>query len=113
MESTQGWTRKLEIAHLLKNRRSPHLLDHEDSRHLPIRGNKHSVGRDHEAIQFHYNVSNDFYALWLGKQKAYSCAYFKDPTEDLESAQQNKFDPICRKLGLHSGSAPPGYRLRM
>jgi len=103
MESTQGWTRKLEIAYLLKKLPESPICSCDDSRHLPTRGSKHSVRRDHEAIQFHYNVSNDFYALWLDKQMAYSCAYFKDPSEDLEEAQQNKFDLICRKLGLRSG----------
>lgn len=74
-----------------------------DTRHLLVRDDKHSLERDRKAIQFHYNLSNDFYALWLGKQMAYSCAYFQDPTEDLDTAQQNKFELICRKLGLRPG----------
>jgi cyclopropane-fatty-acyl-phospholipid synthase len=68
-----------------------------------LNGSRHSKPRDQKAIDFHYNVSNDFYALWLDRNMAYSCAYFREPTEDLDTAQQNKFDHICRKIGLRPG----------
>ncbi|MDZ4142366.1 MAG: cyclopropane-fatty-acyl-phospholipid synthase family protein [Methylotenera sp.] len=55
------------------------------------------------AIAFHYDVSNDFYALWLDKQMIYSCAYFEHAEQSLEQAQCNKLDHICRKLRLKSG----------
>jgi cyclopropane-fatty-acyl-phospholipid synthase len=58
---------------------------------------------DREAISFHYNVSNEFYALWLDRSMAYSCAYFKAPSDDLDAAQRNKFDHVCQKLGLRPG----------
>lgn len=55
------------------------------------------------AISFHYDVSNDFYALWLDEQMVYSCAYYEDASQSLEQAQCNKLDHICRKLRLKAG----------
>lgn len=55
------------------------------------------------AIAFHYDVSNDFYALWLDEQMVYSCAYFEHAEQTLEQAQCNKLDHICRKLRLKPG----------
>lgn len=55
------------------------------------------------SISFHYDVSNDFYALWLDEQMVYSCAYFEDAGQSLEQAQRNKLDHICRKLRLRPG----------
>jgi cyclopropane-fatty-acyl-phospholipid synthase len=48
-------------------------------------------------------VSNEFYALWLDRRMVYSCAYFIDPEEDLEAAQERKLDYLCRKLRLRPG----------
>jgi cyclopropane-fatty-acyl-phospholipid synthase len=56
-----------------------------------------------ETIAFHYDISNDFYQLWLDKRMIYSCAYFEHPLQSLEQAQCNKLDYICRKLRLHAG----------
>jgi len=56
-----------------------------------------------EAIQFHYDLSNDFYALWLDKRMTYTCAYFRNANDDLETAQLAKLDHICRKLRLKKG----------
>ena len=56
-----------------------------------------------QAIAFHYDVSNDFYRLWLDEQMVYSCAYFEDENDDLDQAQRNKLDHICRKLRLKPG----------
>lgn len=56
-----------------------------------------------EAISFHYDVSNDFYALWLDQQMIYSCAYYEKIGQSLEQAQLNKLDHICRKLRLRPG----------
>ncbi len=55
------------------------------------------------AISFHYDVSNDFYALWLDEQRVYSCAYYEAADQSLEQAQRNKLDYICRKLRLKPG----------
>lgn len=61
-------------------------------------------GRDDKAlVQFHYDLSNAFYALFLDPEMQYSCAYFPDVTADLATAQQAKLDMICRKLRLRPG----------
>jgi cyclopropane-fatty-acyl-phospholipid synthase len=67
-----------------------------------LSGKRHSVARDREAIRYHYDVSNDFYALWLDSRMVYSCGYFLKPGQDLEAAQNRKLDYICRKLRLKS-----------
>lgn len=61
---------------------------------------KHSKPIDRKNISHHYDVSNDFYALWLDQRRVYSCAYFMRPDDSLERAQEQKLDHICRKLDL-------------
>lgn len=51
-------------------------------------------------IQYHYDLSNEFYALFLDPEMAYSCAHFTEPHDDLARAQRDKLDMICRKLRL-------------
>lgn len=63
----------------------------------------HSKKSDRAAISFHYDVSNNFYKLWLDEQMVYSCAYFETLDDTLDQAQRNKLDHICRKLRLASG----------
>ena len=63
----------------------------------------HTRDRDREAIRYHYDVSNDFYRLWLDERMVYSCAYYKSEADGLELAQQQKLDHICRKLRLAPG----------
>ena len=63
----------------------------------------HARHENRASIAFHYDVSNDFYALWLDKAMVYSCAYFESPEVDLAQAQQAKLDHICRKLQLKPG----------
>ncbi len=63
----------------------------------------HSIERDAAQIQFHYDVSDDFYALWLDPKRVYSCAYFADKSMTLAQAQDAKLDHICRKLMLRPG----------
>lgn len=58
---------------------------------------------DAEAIEFHYGVGNEFYALWLDPMMQYSCAYFRTGDESIELAQLNKLEHICRKLRLERG----------
>ena len=64
---------------------------------------RHSKQRDADAIRYHYDVSNDFYALWLDRNMVYSCGYFKTGEEDIHTAQEQKLDHICRKLRLRPG----------
>jgi len=66
-------------------------------------GKVHSKQRDQQAISYHYDLPADFYALWLDPRMVYSCAYFNNPDEDLDSAQLRKLDYVCRKLRLRSG----------
>jgi cyclopropane-fatty-acyl-phospholipid synthase len=68
-----------------------------------LEGSQHSRQRDQDAIQYHYDVGNDFYALWLDQRMVYSCAYFPTETADLDTAQEKKLDIICRKLDLKPG----------
>jgi cyclopropane-fatty-acyl-phospholipid synthase len=63
-------------------------------------GRRHDQARDQSAIQYHYDVGNDFYALWLDERMVYSCAYWASPAESLETAQVAKLDLVCRKLRL-------------
>ncbi len=64
---------------------------------------RHSIERDARQIEFHYDLSDDFYALWLDPRRVYSCAYFREPDMTLAQAQEAKLDHICRKLALKSG----------
>jgi cyclopropane-fatty-acyl-phospholipid synthase len=64
---------------------------------------RHTRRADRAAIRHHYDVSNDFYALWLDARMVYSCAYFRTEGMDLESAQLAKLDHICTKLRLEPG----------
>lgn len=66
-------------------------------------GETHSVDRDRQAVTHHYDVSNDFYRLWLDERMVYSCAYFTAEDEDLDRAQLRKLDMLCRKLRLRQG----------
>lgn len=101
-----GWRKKLragsELTRLpaskrtLKTRRGPARLS----------GRRHSVERDRQAVTYHYDVSNDFYSLWLDNRMVYSCAYFHSADDSLNTAQEQKLDTICRKLRLK-----PGQRL--
>lgn len=62
-----------------------------------------SIRKNKENVQFHYDIGNDFYRLWLDETMSYSCAYFKSPEDSLFQAQKNKVDHILRKLNLYSG----------
>ncbi len=64
---------------------------------------RHSMDRDAKQIEFHYDLSDDFYGLWLDPRRVYSCAYYRQPDETLAQAQEAKLDHICRKLRLRAG----------
>jgi cyclopropane-fatty-acyl-phospholipid synthase len=63
----------------------------------------HCGDANREAIRFHYDVSNEFYRLWLDRAMVYSCAYFEHPGVGIDEAQQAKLEHICRKLLLRPG----------
>jgi len=60
----------------------------------------HTRARDRKAIEFHYDVSNDFYSLFLDRNMVYSCAYYRGENDSLELAQVQKLDHILTKLML-------------
>jgi cyclopropane-fatty-acyl-phospholipid synthase len=64
---------------------------------------RHTRTKDRRNIQYHYDVSNDFYGLWLDRRRVYSCAYFRHADMGLDAAQEAKLDHICRKLALKPG----------
>lgn len=64
---------------------------------------RHTLDADARQVQFHYDVSDAFYALWLDPRRVYSCAYWRDGTGTLAQAQADKLDHICRKLRLRQG----------
>jgi len=64
---------------------------------------RHQLQTDAQQVQFHYDVSDAFYQLWLDPLRLYSCAYFRKPSMTLAQAQQAKLDHICRKLMLRRG----------
>jgi cyclopropane-fatty-acyl-phospholipid synthase len=64
---------------------------------------RHSKARDAERVRYHYDVSNEFYRLWLDRHLVYSCAYFLTGAENLDTAQEQKLDHICQKLRLSPG----------
>ncbi|MDX6573490.1 MAG: cyclopropane-fatty-acyl-phospholipid synthase, partial [Gaiellales bacterium] len=71
---------------------------------LQPRGNRHSKNWDSESVRHHYDVSNEFFALFLDESMTYSCALFADGAETLEDAQFAKLDLVCRKVGLEPGT---------
>jgi cyclopropane-fatty-acyl-phospholipid synthase len=64
---------------------------------------RHTKRVDRDSIRHHYDVSNEFYALWLDPRMVYSCGYFREEDDSLEAAQLQKLDHICRKLRLAAG----------
>jgi len=63
----------------------------------------HNPLADAQQIQFHYDVSDDFYSLWLDPRRIYSCAYFREADMTIAQAQEAKLDHICKKLMLREG----------
>jgi cyclopropane-fatty-acyl-phospholipid synthase len=63
----------------------------------------HTRDRDRKAIEYHYDVSNDFYSLFLDRNMVYSCAYYREESDSLETAQVQKLDHILDKLMLKPG----------
>jgi cyclopropane-fatty-acyl-phospholipid synthase len=70
---------------------------------LVLRGERHSRQRDAEAVRYHYEVGNDFFALFLDSSMTYSCAVYSRGAHTLEEAQQAKLELIATKLGLKPG----------
>ncbi len=99
----EGWLNSLATYYRLHRlpSRPPFRVDGRQAREL--KGSQHSLARDKQAVSFHYDVSNDFYQLWLDQRMVYSCAYFETPSDDLDTAQAAKLRHLCRKLRLRPG----------
>jgi cyclopropane-fatty-acyl-phospholipid synthase len=69
----------------------------------PLSRWRHRPAADARQIQHHYDVSDDFYALWLDPRRVYSCAYYREAGMTLAQAQEAKLEHICRKLMLKPG----------
>jgi cyclopropane-fatty-acyl-phospholipid synthase len=67
-------------------------------------GKRHTKKFDSETVRHHYDVSNEFFALFLDESMTYSCALFADGAQTLEEAQFAKLDLVCRKVGLEPGT---------
>ena len=97
--------RKLRLArHLLPFLRAP-ATPLRDTRDFAgnAEGGQRTRSDNKDYIAFHYDVGNDFYRLFLDAELIYSCAYFANDADDLDQAQVNKLDMICRKLRLQPG----------
>jgi cyclopropane-fatty-acyl-phospholipid synthase len=70
---------------------------------LAPQGKLHTRERDARAVRHHYDVSNEFFALFLDPSMTYSCAIFRNGDETLEAAQEEKLETVCRKLDLKEG----------
>jgi cyclopropane-fatty-acyl-phospholipid synthase len=66
---------------------------------------KSTIKTSKENIEFHYDIGNDFYKLWLDDTMTYSCGYFKNDTDSLTDAQKNKVEHILKKLNLMEGQS--------
>jgi cyclopropane-fatty-acyl-phospholipid synthase len=78
-------------------------LPRRPSLELTLRGRLHSAERDAAAVRYHYDVGNDFFALFLDESMTYSCAIFSKGAQTLEEAQRTKLDLVAAKLGLEPG----------
>lgn len=70
-----------------------------------LRPQRNTLDGSRDNIHWHYDLGNDFYALWLGETMAYTCAYYPSVAATLEQAQIAKMDHVCRKLQIRSGDA--------
>jgi cyclopropane-fatty-acyl-phospholipid synthase len=70
---------------------------------LAVASSNHSRERDTRDVRAHYDLSDDFFRLFLDRRMVYSCAYFAHPDQTLEEAQERKLELVCRKLDLRPG----------
>jgi len=70
---------------------------------LQPKGRRHSILRDKRAVTHHYNLSNEYFALFLDESMTYSCAVWSRGATTLEEAQRTKLELVCTKLALSPG----------
>jgi cyclopropane-fatty-acyl-phospholipid synthase len=68
-----------------------------------LRGRRDSAERLAQAVHYHYDLDPEFYGLFLDRRLVYTCGYFRSPDDDLDAAQEQKLDYVCRKLRLREG----------
>jgi cyclopropane-fatty-acyl-phospholipid synthase len=100
-ERMQGGWLKMATTHFQLRRFGP--LSNTFHRKAKSFGLEHSRARDRQAVSFHYDVSNEFFRLWLDSRMLYSCAYFMLAADTLDAAQTAKLHHLCRKLRLRPG----------
>ncbi|HVO64271.1 MAG TPA: cyclopropane-fatty-acyl-phospholipid synthase family protein [Terriglobales bacterium] len=99
LSQERGLAQRLHLGTLLGRlpvQSRPRLLPH-------LHGTAHSKRRDREAVTFHYDLPCELFATFLDRRMVYSCAYFHSQQDDLQTAQEQKLDYICRKLRLRPG----------
>lgn len=101
LQRQQSIAERMRIAALLM--KLPNGSHTEQAGGPNLHGAVHSKARDRGAVSFHYDLSNDFYSLWLDRRMVYSCAYFRTGSEPIDQAQEQKLEYICRKLRLGKG----------
>jgi len=84
-------------------RLAAHAADDDRQVRRKLRQVRHNKQMDAEAIAYHYDLSNEFYALWLDRKMVYSCGYFRTPDDAIDLAQEQKIDHILRKLNIREG----------
>jgi len=70
---------------------------------LRPQGRRHSIMRDKRAVTYHYDVGNEFFALFLDESMTYSCGIWSRGAKTLEEAQETKRELVCTKLALKEG----------
>ncbi len=91
---------RLRLASAAMRAVGPTLPPRAPAAELRPRGRRHSIDRDRRAVRHHYDVSNDFFRIFLGESMTYSCAIFSRGASTLEEAQAAKNELVCMKLGL-------------
>ncbi len=94
---------KLRLGLAIVAAAAPGGLPKRPSLELILKGRRHSIERDAAAIRYHYDVGNDFFALFLDESMTYSCAVFSRGAQTLEEAQRTKLDLVATKLELQAG----------
>jgi len=98
-----GGAERARLAVALAAAAAPGGLPRRPSLELILRGRLHTVERDSEAVRYHYDVGNDFFALFLDESMTYSCGIFSRGAQTLEDAQRAKLELVAGKLDLQPG----------
>ena len=101
----QEWGLRQQLSAAWSLLRLPRALPVATERRAELGGEQHSITRDRQAIRYHYDVSNEFYSLFLDERMVYSCAYFADAEESLDAAQARKLDYICANCACNRATA--------